>query len=181
MTTKIKFTSQFGVARYPHISSPDSKGKYADNKFKTKLVFPINDTTMQMVATIKDAANQLGKTAKQYMPIEVDEEANEIVLITKSAYAPAIFDARGNPAKGVQIGGGSVIRVMGNIVPFDKGVTLQLNQVQIKELNGFGTCGFDAIEDGYEFDQADASFQTNAMSGDDSSDEGAANGAALDI
>lgn len=177
MTNKVKFTSQFGVARYPHISSPDSKGKYADNKYKTKLVFPINDSTMQMVATIKEAAAQLGKTAKQYLPIEVDEEAGEIVLVTKSAYAPAIFDGKGNAAKGVQIGGGSVLRVMGNIVPFDKGVTLQLNQVQIKELNGFGTCAFDEVEDGYEFDPSDASAPTM-----DANDTGtASNGAALDI
>lgn len=179
MTNKVKFTSQFGVARYPHISSPDSKGKYADNKYKTKLVFPINDSTMQMVASIKEAATQLGKTAKQYLPIEVDEDAGEIVLTTKSAYAPAIFDGKGNAAKGVQIGGGSVLRVMGNITPFDKGVTLQLNQVQIKELNGFGTCAFDQVEDGYEFDPSDVSLPASSM---DAADTGtASNGAALDI
>lgn len=190
MTTKIKFTSGFGAARYPHISSPDTKGKFADNKWKTKLVFPITPENMQMVDAINAAADTFAATpavsvprAKMYVPIEVDEEAGEIVLITKTGYAPAIFDARGNAAKGVQIGGGSVLRVMGNLVPFDKGLTLQLNQVQIKELNGFGTCGFDDVEDGYEFDKADATFQTNDMAGAASggNDTGASNGSALDI
>lgn len=189
MTTKIKFTSQFGVARYPHISSPDTKGKFADNKWKTKLVFPINPQTMQMVEAIGEAADTLAATAsvtvsraKMYVPIEVDEEAGEIVLITKTAYAPAIFDAAGNPAKGVQIGGGSVLRVMGNLVPFEKGITLQLNQVQIKELNGFGTCAFDTVEDGYTYSAEDAA-NTFGTTVDDTAaaDTGAASGSALDI
>lgn len=192
MTTKIKFTSQFGVARYPHISSPDTKGKYADNKWKTKLVFPINEDTMKMVAAIEEAADTFAAgTAvsvprkKMYVPIEVDEEAGEIVLITKTGYAPAIFDARGTAAKGVQIGGGSVLRVMGNLVPFDKGLTLQLNQVQIKELNGFGTCGFDDVEDGYQFSSDDTVFSTGSTVDDSATDTnddaGATNGSALDI
>lgn len=183
MTTKIKFTSQFGAARYPHISSPDTKGKFADNKWKTKLVFPINADTMKMVAEIEAAADTFADTAavsvprkKMYVPIEVDEDANEIILITKTGYAPAIFDGKGNAAKGVNIGGGSVLRVMGNIVPFDKGITLQLNQVQIKELNGFGTCGFESVEDGYEFSPEDASFQTG-QSASDTSDTNTDNGA----
>ena len=190
MSTKVKITTPFGVARYPHISSPDTKGKFADGKWKTKLVFPINAETMKMVEEIKAAADTFGATAavvvtraKMYVPIEVDEEANEIILITKTGYAPAIFDGKGNAAKGVNIGGGSVLRVMGNIVPFDKGITLQLNQVQIKELNGFGTCGFGEVEDGYEFSPEDASFQTGQTADDATSGDvgGASNGSALDI
>lgn len=183
-TNKIKLTTPFGVARYPHISSPDTKGKYADNKFKTKLVFPISDpAALAMVEEIKAAAASLGKGPKEYIPVTVDEEAGEIVLVTKTQYAPAIFDGRGNAAKGVQIGGGSVLRVLGNIVPYDKGVTLQMNQVQIKELNGFGTCGFDAVDDGYEYDPSDAanSFGQTASDMNAADNAGASNGSALEI
>jgi hypothetical protein len=185
MTTKVKFTSPFGVAQYPHISSPDTKGKYADNKFKTKLTFKIDDpAALAMVEAINTAAQALGKGGKgEYVPYTVDEDTGTITLITKTLYAPAIFDGQGNAAKGVMIGGGSVLRVMGNIVPFEKGITVQMNQVQIKELNGFGTCGFDAIDDGYEFTPADASFTTGDTAGSTSPEDtnGASNGAALDI
>lgn len=185
MTTKIKFTSPFGVAKYPHLSAPDTKGKYADDKWKTKLVLPLGSPEAQAaIEAIKAAAVELqgAKGLKMYMPFVEDEEANELTIITKTTYAPAIFDGKGNPAKGVQIGGGSVLRVMGNIVPFEKGVTLQLNQVQIKELNGFGSCGFDSVEDGYEYSPEDAAPAAIENDGAGASDNtGAGNGSALDI
>jgi hypothetical protein len=186
LASKVKFTSPFGAARYPHISSPDTKGKFADNKFKTKLVCRIDDPAAKAaVEAIDDAAIEIHgkKGEKLYKPYVIDEEAGEIVFIAKSSYAPAVFDGRGQPAKGVQVGGGSVIRLMGNLVEFDKGISLQLNQVQIKELNGFGTCGFEAIDDGYEYDPSDASFQQGRTASDDTgtNDTGATNGSALDI
>jgi hypothetical protein len=187
LTNKVKFTTPFGVARYPHISSPDSKGKYADDKFKVKLVLPLGDPAAQaFIKQIDEAFKALGSPmgARGYKPYVQDEEANEAIFILKTKFAPAIFDAKGKAAGGVQVGAGSVIRLMGNIVPFDKGVTMQFNQVQIKELNGFGTCGFDAVEDGYEFDEADASFATGDQGeagASTSDDTGATDGSALDI
>lgn len=175
------------MARYPHISAPDTKGKYADDKFKVKLVMPLGSPEAQgLIAQIREAATALhgASGVKLYMPYVEDEEANEAIFNLKTKFAPAIFDARGNAAKGVNIGGGSVIRLMGNIVPYDKGITFQFNQVQIKELNGFGTCGFGAVEDGYEYDAADASFSTGSTASDApdaTAAEGTTNGSALDI
>jgi len=40
---KITFVSPVGTARYPHITTPDNTGQYADGKFKTKLVVPKKD------------------------------------------------------------------------------------------------------------------------------------------
>lgn len=186
MSNKIKFTSPFGAARYPHISKPDTVGKYADNKFKTKLVCAGGDpAALAFVQKLKDAALELHgkKGLTLYMPFVIDEEANEIIFIMKTNYAPAIFDGKGAPAKGVNVGGGSVVRLMGNIVPFEKGVTMQFNQVQIKELNGFGSCGFEEIEDGYEYDASDA--VAPSLDADDTpadkADTGATDGSALDI
>lgn len=185
MSTKVPFTTPFGTARYPHISSPDTQGKYADNKYKVKLVLPLGSPEAQtFISQIKEAATRLHgpKGLKLYMPFVEDEEANEAVFILKTQYAPSIFDSRGKPAKGVNVGGGSVIRLMGNIVEYDKGITMQFNQVQIKELNGFGTCAFDAVEDGYEFDPSDATYQTGQSAASDTGDtEGADSGSALDI
>lgn len=180
LPNKVKFTSPFGVAKYPHISSPDTKGKYADNKYKTKLVLPIDDAgAVAFQKHIDDAASEIhgAKGASMYKPYEVDEEAGEITFTFKTQYAPAVFDSRGKPAKGVMVGGGSVVRVMGQLVEFDKGISAQFNQVQIKELNGFGVCGFDAVEDGYAYspDDVTESFSNNT------NDTGGDNAAALDI
>lgn len=182
LSNKVKFTTGFGTARYPHISKPDTQGKYADDKFKVKLVMPLGSPEAQtLIQQIKDAAVTLhgAKGLKLYMPFVEDEDANEAVFTLKTKFAPAIFDGQNKPAKGVQVGGGSVIRLLGNIVPYDKGITMQFNQVQIKELNGFGTSGFGAVEDGYSYSQDDAQFPTGSAAGEDNNE--APSGSALDI
>jgi hypothetical protein len=174
------------VARYPYISSPDTKGKYADNKFKTKLVCKIDDAAaLAAVEQIKAAAVEIhGKSGtNKYMPFVIDEDEGEIIFIGKSTYAPGIFDAKGNKAN-VLVGGGSTLRMMGNLVEFDKGISLQLNQVQIKDLSTFGQCAFDEIEDGYEFDSSDAftpDLQQDNHTVGDNSNVGATDGSALEI
>lgn len=180
--TKTKFTTPFGTARYPHISSPDTKGKYADNKYKVKLVLPLGSPEAQdFIAKCKEAAQAAhgAKGLKLYMPFVEDDEANEAIFILKTNYAPALFDGRGNAAKGVHVGNGSVIRLMGQFVGYEKGITAQFNQVQIKELNGFGSCGFDEIEDGYEFSADDVS--SNSAASDGAANGEGDDGSALDI
>ena len=181
---KVKFTSPFGVAKYPHISSPDTKGKFADGKYKTKLTLPIDDEgAVRFMAEIDAAAEEIhgAAGAKLYKPYEVDEEAGEVTFTLKTKYEPAIFDASNRKARGVHIGGGSVIRLMGNIVEYDKGVTCQFNQVQIKELNGFGTSGFDAVEDGYDYDPDDAMTNSSTSGNDDNGDASGKPNSALDV
>ena len=179
------------MARYPHIDSPDTKGKYADNKYKVKLVLPIgSDEAQALVQQIKDAAVSIHgpKGLDMHMPFVEDEEAGETVFTFKTQYAPGVFDSRGNNAMGVRVGGGSVIRLMGNLVEFDKGITAQMNQVQIKSLSNSGTCAFGAVDDGYEVDPSDVRSNTSGgFAGRDADDgdtgEGStANGrSALDI
>jgi len=138
-------------------------GKYADNKYKTKLVIPAGDPQAQAFVAVIDAAALAihgAKGAKLYKPYVIDEEANTVTFIFKTNYEPAVFDGFNNAVKGVRIGGGSVLRLMGNFVEFEKGISAQFNQVQVKELNGAGTSGFDAIDDGYEYDPATASQAT---------------------
>jgi len=182
LAQKVKFVSPFGTANYPHISSPDTVGKFADNKYKTKLVMPAGDpATQKFVEAIKAAAQQIhgAKGLKLYMPFVEDEEANTVTFIFKTQYEPTVFDARNKPInlKKVRIGGGSVLRLLGNFVEFEKGISAQFNQVQVKELNGAGSSGFDAVDDGYEYDPADhADDEENS-----GSDAGEAPNDALDI
>ncbi len=162
---KVKFTSPFGTAKYPHISSPDTKGKFATNKYVTKLVYNLNDeAARKFIQACDDAAREIHGSAgdKLYKPYKVNEAEGTVEFTFKSNYAPAIFDAKNQSAQGAQIGGGSVIRILGSFVEYDKGITAALNQVQIKTLNSFGSSGFDAIEDGYEYDGSDESAFDNA-------------------
>jgi hypothetical protein len=167
---KIKFTSPFGVAKYPHISSPDTKGKYADDKYKTKLILNLQDPGVQaFVKACDDAAVSIHGSAGAdlYKPYKVDENAGTVEFTFKSLYAPAIFDAKNQSAQKANVGGGSTIRILGSFMEYEKGITAALNQVQIKDLNSFGSSGFDAVDDGYEYDESDA-----ATSSDTEEDNG---------
>lgn len=171
---KVKFVSPFGTAQYPHISKPDTVGKFADNKFKTKLVMPAGDPgaqtfKQQIIAAAKEIHGAKGD--KMYMPFVEDDDANTITFIFKTQYEPTVFDGRNNAInlKKVRIGNGSTLRILGSFVEFEKGISAQFNQVQVKELNGAGSSGFDAIEDGYEYDAAEHA-DDDSSSSDDSDD-----------
>jgi hypothetical protein len=182
--TKVKFTSPFGAAKYPHISSPDTKGKYADNKYKTKLVMSLEDPeAVAFMVAIDEAATDIhGKAgAKLYKPYVADEESGEITFIFKTNFAPAIFDASNNEAPRLKIGNGSVLRLMGSLVGFEKGISAQFNQVQVRELNGFGSSGFDAVEGGYEYDQSDSMSAAAVAAASDTAGEGSSNASSLEI
>jgi hypothetical protein len=187
MASKVKFVTPFGVASYPHLNAPDTKGKYADNKYKTKLVLRGDDPDTQAFVKRVDAALEELKGSKKasfHRPYTVDDETGEVTITAKSKYAPAIFDAKNQKARKVKIGRGSTIRLMGELVPFEKGITAQLHQVQIKELNGWGESAFDAVEDGYEYDPEDAADDEAASgndSGSDQDDGDEESSAALDI
>lgn len=180
---KVKFVTPFLTARHPHLSKPDTVGKYADGKFKTKLVGAGDDPAVQKFMKAVDAAAEEihgAKGKKLHKPYSIDEDTGEVTFTFKSKYAPAIFDAKRKPAKGVNIGNGSVLRLMGNFIEYDKGISAQLNQVQIKELNGFGECAFDEVDDGYEFDASDVTV-SDTDSGADADDADGENADALDI
>lgn len=186
MANKVKFVTPFGVASYPHLNKPDTKGKYADNKYKTKLVLRGDDPdTQAFVKSVKQALKDLKGTAKSthHIPVAIDEETGEVTFTAKSKYAPAIFDAKNQKARKAKIGRGSTIRLMGELVEFDKGISAQLHQVQIKELNGWGESAFDTVEDGYEYDPEDADDEDADTDGndDDSEAEDGDDSSALDI
>lgn len=193
MASKVKYVTPFGVAEYPHLNTPDSKGKRADNKYKTKLRLRGDNPDTQAFVKKIDAACAELKNAKKvselYRPYTVDEETGDVIFVTKSKYAPAIFDAKNHPARKVKIGRGSTIRLTGELVPFDDapnypdgGINARLHQVQIKELQDTQSA-FDEVDGGYEYDPDDAA-DDEAVSGNssDESDSDASEGnAALDI
>jgi DNA-directed RNA polymerase len=184
----IPFVTPWFTTRFPKISTPDTKGKYADGKFKTD--GELDDAQYEAVEkTLKEAAEKLwpdvpvdevtlplknlyeNKEAKE----KGEVEARGFTL--KSQYRPTVFDSKKKKLpEGVNIGGGSVIRVASAIFPWSKtskmkvvekgkstmqeiteyGLGLRLGDVQVKELVEFSGGGdgsaFDEVEDGFEYD-----------------------------
>ena len=151
MAKKIPFVTPIGVARYPHITSPDATGKFADNKFKTKLVVAKADAKA-FIDNIKATAKALG-VKKLPFADDPDDESN-IVITAKSKYKPLVVDPKRKELKGdLSIGGGSKLRLAGFLFPYDTGVSLQLTQVQVIELvKGGGDVMFDEVEGAFSAD-----------------------------
>jgi hypothetical protein len=126
----IKFVSPFGVARFPKLNAPDTDGQYADNKFKTDIIFDDADVA-KIRAQMEEAAEQLLSDVPaedRQLPLKEffrkkgdDGKTSEgWGFRTKSTRRPALFDAKKQklPA-GVIIGGGSEIRVAGVLARYE--------------------------------------------------------------
>jgi len=144
-----------GTAMYPHLSSPDMVGEYADGKYKTKVCVD-KGAAGDAIAIIDAMAKEKGVSM---MPYKDDpEDASKVIFNVKSKFEPIIFAADGKtrikPVEGFSIGSGSTIRVMAELFPYAKGISLQLKQVQVIHLVEYENSAFDAVEDG-TFDGSD--------------------------
>ena len=149
----IPFVTPWFTARYPKINKADTKGKYADGKFKTDGL--LDDDTYKVVEkTLKDAA------AKLWPDVDVDEvslplktfyknaeakakgEADGQGFTLKSQYKPAAFDSKKKKlGDTVVIGGGSVIRVASAIFPWSKASKMKVvknGKTSIEEVTEYG-------------------------------------------
>ena len=127
----IPFVSPWLAARYPKISDPDTKGAYADGKFKTDSLF-INDGDEEKTRkTLREAAKKLWPDVelddvalplKEFFDGKDEEKTSAgMGLVFKSQYRPAVFDAKKKKLpEGAKIGGGSEIRVASAIFPWSK-------------------------------------------------------------
>lgn len=157
MAKKVSFITAVGTAQYPHITSPDSTGKYADGKYKVKVLVPKKDAE-PLVNELTTLAKALG-VAK--LPFKEDkDDPSMIAFVAKSKFKPLIFDAKKNEVKKVdlRVGSGSKLRVGGIVYPYDTGISLQMKQVQIIDLVDGANAMFDEVEgsfDASEFDDSD--------------------------
>jgi len=145
MQDRIKMTSPVGVARFPKLSTPDTKFK-EDGEYSVLLQLqkdsPENQSFINELSKIFEtnyknvSAENKGKKIKRMDPPwkdAVDREGNDLncwdIRIKMAAsftskadgkkvdMRPAIFDAKLNPTT-VDVGGGSKIRVNFDVVPF---------------------------------------------------------------
>lgn len=172
---RIKATLGPFVLAYPYLTTPDTEGKYADNKYKTDAVedaaYP--KAIVQAKAALTDAAKQLGVNLKDVgpdnLPVkkEMEKDPNggkkkvptgKLLVRSKSQFAPAIVDAKGEPVaekvlKNLKIGPGTIARLQGYFQDYEikgePGISFTLTGVQIIKLvqGGTGSADFDAYED----------------------------------
>jgi len=179
----------FGVARYPKISNPDTKGQYADNKFKTDLLID-EDEVAEVRIVLEEAAltfwpdqDDVAFPLKEFFADKEKTKSEGMGLVLKSQYRPAVFDAKKKALpEGVKIGGGSVIRVASSIYPWEStetqtivdakgkktketvtvyGIGLRLGDVQIRKLVAFTGSG-----DGSAFDVDEEGFEYEGSNDD---------------
>lgn len=168
MTKRINFVSPKGIAVYPHITKADTVGEYADNKYKVQLQLDPTDLAKVKQQIAQIASQFKYKVSTPHMPFKMGKDGVEL-LVAKSKYLPAIIDAQRNTIvdkwnppgedvlRTIKVGPGSIIKIGCTPFAYDKGLSLQLEIVQIIQSSGGGANldGFDE-EDGYVFAQAEA-------------------------
>jgi hypothetical protein len=165
---KIYFLTDSGIAQYPHIVEPDTEGQYATGKHTTKLIMtpekaaPLIKNILAVAADHKVGAKNCKLPYKNETRKEGDTkvETGNIMFSFSSKFAPALIDPSNKPIKikklndDFNIGAGSRIRVAGEIYSYDKGISLQMSQVQVLDLVAGRASMFDAQDgtfDGSEY------------------------------
>lgn len=171
MAQKANFETFKGHAVYPWLNKPDTEYN-AEGVYKTGIRVPGDQVQSVLKAVTEVAKEEFGsKAGKARMPWKKDEDTGEYILNAKSKYPPKVYDATGQvipPEKLPQIWGGSVIRIGGNINPYNTagnmGISLQLTKVQLIELSEMtnsDASGFGAVEGGgFTIDSVDNDNET---------------------
>lgn len=141
-----------GTLRYPKISAPDTKGQYADGKYKTEVV--LDDEDLKAIKKIlQDAAKELLPDVKApHLPIRTDKKDGTQSIMLKSQKKPLVIDSKKNKLpEGTQIRGGTRARIAYTLTQWEKGISLWLECVQVVELaEGFNIDKMSEIDGGYE-------------------------------
>lgn len=151
-----------GVAAYSYIHKPDTKGQYADNKYKTTIIFPgdadMSKITAACVAAAKMEWGDKVKMSTVKLPIRdgdtkgKEEFEGKLLITAKSKYAPGVVDSRREAlADGVEVWSGDLIKVSCETYPCviagQKTITLQLRNVQLIEKRSRAGTAADDFED----------------------------------
>ncbi len=134
----IQFITPFGTLRYPKVSQPDTKGAYADGKFKTDIVFSDDDFAIVEKAVTEAAAKLLPAAQNPQLPLFTEWEEGKGIRL-KCEYRPAVFDAKNRRLpEDVLVGGGTIARIAATIFAYgigrNTGIGIRLGKVQVKEL-----------------------------------------------
>jgi len=153
MAKKIIVKTPIGVAAYPYLTSPDANGRYADNKYKTKLVLD-----PKSFAKFKDEfTTAVGSIPKGYKLPWSQNEDGQYVLSAKSKFRPKLTlpdDLELDEHE--YVAAGSTLRIACEIYDYEKGFALQLLEARVYDLK-IGAAGGSYFndedeDDGYDLD-----------------------------
>lgn len=177
------FVTNVMTARYPKLSEPDTKGEYADGKYKTEATAD-EAYTEQFQEQIQAYADTYFAGKKGvHLPFKETKEGAIAFNFKSPKKKPQLTDAKGKALKeGTVIRGGSLIRIAGVLAGWEKGakrgVSLWPDAVRVIKLSeGFdANAAFGAAEDGFDADEYEpTSFSNeegNSDVADTSGDEG---------
>jgi len=176
----VPFVTEVVTARYPKLSEPDTKGEYADGKYKTEATAD-EDYTERFQEAIQAVADTYFAGKKNvHLPWKETKEGAIAFNFKSPKKKPQLTDAKGKALKqGTVIRGGSLIRIAGVIAAWEKGakrgVSLWPDAVRVIKLSeGFdANAAFGAAEDGFDADEYEPN---TSFDDDDASDTPADDG-----
>lgn len=186
-----------GIARYPHLRSPDTQ--FGKDDYHMDLILEDNEETAAFLEQVRKAGEEVAaksdvKLKKNYRVnadvddmidnAATDEKRQELkdalegkVLIrTNSKFQPGTFDAAGNKIPAKKIWGGDGVRIavkIGAYSAFGSGLSFKLQSVQLIEKNSAepGENPFGAVDGGYVADDDQDDEDVNdGSSGEDDDD-----------
>lgn len=153
----VPFVTDVMTARYPKLSEPDTKGEYADGKYKTEATAD-EAYTETFQEAIRAAANEAFPGKKNvHMPWKETKEGVIAFNFKSPKKPPKLLDAGGEPLRpGIVIRAGALIRIAGVIAAWEKGakrgVSLWPDAVRVIKLSeGFdANAAFGPPDEGYD-------------------------------
>lgn len=190
----IPFVTNVMTARYPKLSEPDTKGEYADGKYKTEATADeaYTEELQEAIKAVAEAAFEGKKNV--HLPFKETKEGSIAFNFKSPKKKPMLTDSKGKPLAPKYLSkedekldrvnpafqairGGSLIRIAGVMAPWEKGakrgVSLWPDMVRVIKLSG-GSVGFGAPEDGFDADDYEPttfSDEGNSNAADNSGDE----------
>lgn len=179
---KVSIVSPVGIAAYAYHHNPDTKGQYADGKYKGQLVMPGNTDMSALETKVRDFAaavfpdDDLSDLHLPWKSYEGDKEEFEgkIILKASTKHKPKVCDTKRQLlTKGIEARSGDECRYAASLYAYKKvekvkegkkiidvlmyGVSLQLNTVQLVKKNAGGGASLDAFDDidGFNIDDVE--------------------------
>jgi DNA-directed RNA polymerase len=170
----VPFVTEVMTARYPKLSEPDTKGEYADGKYKTEATADeaYTETFQEAIQAVAD--EYFAGKKNVHLPWKETKEGAIAFNFKSPKKKPMLTDSKGKPLKqGTVVRGGSLIRIAGVIAAWEKGakrgVSLWPDAVRVLKLSeGFdANAAFGAAEDGFDADE----YEPTAFGDEEGTDE----------
>jgi hypothetical protein len=174
---RVAIVTPVGTAAYAYHHAPDTKGQFADGKYKGQLVMAGNTDMSKLETTVRafaaavfpdDDLSDLRLPWKAYDG-EKEEFQGKIILKASTKHKPTVCDTKRQLlSKSVEARSGDDCRYAASLYAYKKmekirdgkkivdvvmiGVSLQLNTVQLVKKNAGGGASVDAFDDIEGFD-----------------------------